>query len=402
MYIAVFTHYMHPDDLTNSRLLLDAAIGFVDRGHRVRFLSAKPMSKGLEPELPESLSITRHWAPRLDRRGIKRRLLISSVVAGLVFIRLLFSRKPDVVLVDTVMPLQGLCVWAVSKLRGHKYVYLATEIFPDAAVALNALRPGGFVTRIWDFTNRLVYGRASAVIVIGPRLREKVARHLTGGMEDHKLHVVHNWADPDEMKPVSKSDNWWIKEQGYEGKFIVLYSGNMGLSHDLGTLVEAADILRDEEKLQIILIGEGPSKAELVSEVDRRQLPNVAFLPYQPAEVLPFSLTSGDLSVVTLAPRMDELTIPSKLYPAMAGGQAILALVGPGTEVGEMTIEHGIGIRVSQGDVAGLVSELSRLLADSDQVEEMKVRSRRVFEENYTRDHSISAYVSILEEVGGP
>ena len=378
---------------------MDAARGFVDRGHKVTLLAASSISKGSEPQFPTDLSIKRHWVPGLDRRGIKRRLLLSATVALLVFFRLLFSRKPDVILVDTVMPLQGLCVWAISRLRGHKYVYLATEIFPDAAIALGVLKSDGPIARIWDFTNRLVYGRARAVIVIGPRLRHKVARHIEDGIGNPKLRFVHNWANPDEIKPVPKSENWWVKEQGLEGKFIVLYSGNMGLSHDLGTLIEAADVLRDQDNLKIVLIGGGPSKAWLATEVERRQLPNVVFLPYQPVDVLPFSLTSGDLSVVTLAPRMDALTIPSKLYPAMAAGQAILALMGPGTEVGEMTLEHEIGIRVTQGDVDGMVSELKRLLADPDKVEHMKRRSRKIFEENYTREHSVNTYVSILEEV---
>lgn len=399
MKIAVLTHYIHPDVFTNSRLLMDVARGIAKHGHEVTFLSASPTSKEVEPELPAGVSVKRHWAPKLDRQGIKRRLIISATVSVLVFIRLLFNRKPDVILVDTVMPFQGLCIWAISRLRGHKYVYLATEIFPDAAVALGVLRPGGTMSRIWDFTNRLVYGRAVAVIVIGPRLRHKVARHLDRGIDSPKLHVVHNWADPNEIKPISKSDNWWVKEQGLEGKFIVLYSGNMGLSHDLGTLIEAADELRDEKKLSIVLIGEGPSKSKLVTEAKRRSLKNVVFLPYQPAEILPFSLTSGDLSVVTLSTEMEKLTIPSKLYPAMAGGQAILALMGPGTEVGEMVLEHEIGIRVTQGDVTGLVSELKRLLTEPRKVNEMKLQARKVFEKNYTRERSVGAYIRILESV---
>ena len=150
-------------------------------------------------------------------------------------------------------------------MRGHRYVYLATELYPDAAVALGFIRSGGIIERIWDYSNRLVYGRASQVIVIGPRLREKVARHLEGGVEAPKLNVVHNWADPTEIRPVIKSENWWLTEHGLDDKFIVLYSGNIGLSHDLGTLISVAEILSDRDDLRIVVIGEGPHKAILVS-----------------------------------------------------------------------------------------------------------------------------------------
>jgi len=317
-------------------------------------------------------------------------------VSFLIFVRLLFTRKPSVMLVDTTSSFLGPCAWLISKLRGHQYVYLATELYPDAAVALGIIGSGGIVERVWDFSNRLVYGRASRVIVIGPGLRHKVARHLEDGSDSEKLRVVHNWSDPDEIKPLEKSDNWWAKEQGLEGKFVVLYSGNMGLSHDLGTLIDAAEILKDRDDLRIVLVGQGPSKAKLVASAEAKNLRNVVFLPYQPVEVLPFSLSSGDLSVVTLAPKMDHLTIPSKLYPAMAAGQAVLALMGPGTDVGELVIEYNIGIRATQGDAVALAAQLVRLLDDPELVQSLKSRSRRVFEENFTREMSINAYLEIL------
>jgi glycosyltransferase involved in cell wall biosynthesis len=398
MKIAVLTHDMHPDVFTNSRLLLDAAYGFAERGHEVTFYSASPLSKEPEPEFQYGISVLRHWSPRFDRVGIKRRLTNSAVVAFLIFIRLLFTRKPTVMLVDTTSSFLGPCAWAISLVRGHRYVYLATELYPDAAVALGVIREGGIVDRIWDFSNRLVYGRASRVIVIGERLRHKVARHMKGGAEAEKLKVVHNWSDPNEMKPVEKSENWWVKEHGLEDKFVVLYSGNMGLSHDLGTLIDAAEILRDRDDLRVVLIGQGPSKEKLVADAEAKNLGNVVFLPYQPVEVLPFSLSSGDLSVVTLATKMDALTIPSKLYPAMAAGQAILALMGPGTDVGEMVVEYEVGIRATQGDAVSLANELVKFLDDPEMVQVLKTRSRSVFEENFTRDMSIGTYLDILEE----
>jgi glycosyltransferase involved in cell wall biosynthesis len=95
---------------------------------------------------------------------------------------------------------------------------------------------------------------------------------------------------------------------------------------------------------------------------------------------------------------MDALTIPSKLYPAMAAGQAILALMRAGTDVGEMVVEYGIGIRATQGDAVSLANELVKFLDDPEMVQVLKTRSRSVFEENFTRDMSIGTYLDILEE----
>ena len=189
-----------------------------------------------------------------------------------------------------------------------------------------------------------------------------------------------------------------MTEHGLDDKFIVLYSGNIRLSHDLGTLISVAEILSDRDDLRIVVIGEGPNKARLVSEAKTKNLKNVLFLPYQPVEVLPFSLSSGDFSVVRLATRMYQLTIPSKLYPAMAAGQAILALMGPGTDVGEMVIEYDIGIRVAQGDSEGMAKELVSLLNDPERVLSLNSHSRMVFEQNCTREISIGLYLEILDK----
>ena len=102
--------------------------------------------------------------------------------------------------------------------------------------------------------------------------------------------------------------------------------------------------------------------------------------------------------MVRLATGMDQLTIPRKLYPAMAAGQAILALTGPGTDVGEMVIEYDIGIRVTQGDSEGMAKELVSLLNDPERVLSLKSHSRMVFEQNFTRKISIGLYLEILDK----
>jgi colanic acid biosynthesis glycosyl transferase WcaI len=399
--IAIMMHDFHPNETTNARLLLDCASAMMDRGYQIEVYAAQPKPSVARNEVMSGVKVRRFFSPQRDHRKVIGRLINTFTVSFLMFWRLLFVPRPAVLLVDTTSPFIGPVAWLLHVLRGWKYVYLATELYPDAAVALGYLKNRGIIDRIWDASNRLVYGAASSVIVIGPLLRDRVARHLPGGAEDPRLVVIHNWADGNSIKPVPIKDNPFRQEHGWGDKIVILYSGNMGLSHDLETVVSAAGKVRDLERIQFVFIGNGPKRAILTQMTADLDLENVAFLPYQPTEVLPFSLSSGDLSIVTLGSGMDRLTIPSKLYPALAAGQAILALSGEDTDLGGIVTEYGFGVRITPGAVDDLASMLRTVDADNGTLKEMKRRAREAFETEFTREISTSAYAEVLRRAAG-
>ena len=118
-----------------------------------------------------------------------------------------------------------------------------------------------------------------------------------------------------------------------------------------------------------------------------------------PQEALPYSLTCGDISLVTLEKGIEGLSVPSKLYSSLAAGLAIIAVVGPGSEVGDVVEENHCGYRVSQGDVDGLVGAIEALHSDPRLLADMRKKARACFEENFTRAMSIERYGSLLQSV---
>jgi glycosyltransferase involved in cell wall biosynthesis len=130
-------------------------------------------------------------------------------------------------------------------------------------------------------------------------------------------------------------------------------------------------------------------------------LSNVMMLPYQSIEALPYSLTCGDMSLVTLRRGMEGLSVPSKIYSSLAAGLAILAVAGPSSEVADIVEENECGFRVSQGDVDGFVEAVERLYHGRGLLEKMKGQSRACFESNYTRSMSIGRHVQVLRAVAG-
>ena len=299
---------------------------------------------------------------------------------------------------DTTSPFLALVALLLRYIRGWRFVYLATELYPEIAIALGYVGERNLMTRLWQFTNRRVYAAASRVIVIGERLRGVVSKYAPPGTEAQKITVIHNWADGQRIKPIPEEDNPFCREHELIGKIVVLYSGTLGRSHDIDTVVLAAQHLQDLPDLKFVFIGQGAGWSRLVQFVEERGLTNVALLPFQPEDVAPFSLASGDLSIVTLQPGVDTLTIPSKLYSSLAAGQGILVMMGEASDTSDLVRQHEVGFRVSKGDVESMIAELRWLYDDRPLLEAMKLRARKTFDDYYGLERAVDEYALVLHE----
>jgi glycosyltransferase involved in cell wall biosynthesis len=264
------------------------------------------------------------------------------------------------------------------------------------AVKLGYLSEKGLIAKIWERVNRAIYSRADFIAVLGEYMEKEVRKKLK---DPGKIRVIHNWADKDFIKPIKKEENWFCEKYGLEKRLVVLYSGNIGLFHDLETVILAANRVKDKRDIVFVFIGEGGKKAKLMKMVEDLKLNNVLFLSYQPKENLPLSLTSGDISVVSLEKGIEGLAVPSKLYTSLAAGQAILGLVGEKSEIADVIKKYNCGFRVDQGDVEGLIKILERLYNDQKLLNEMKSNARKCFEENFDKAMAIDKYFEIVREV---
>jgi glycosyltransferase involved in cell wall biosynthesis len=400
--LSMLTQYFYPEVPGTAQISTDLALGLKDAGFDVSVYTGQPAfleSRRLPArEEYRGLRIHRAYSRRLSRRGSTSRLLNGATVATITLFNLLRQGKPDVVLVDSTSPFLLVAAWLLRHLRGVPYVFVVHDVYPDIAIQLGVVKPRAVTTRIWRATYRRVYDAAAHVVVLGPRMRDVVRRSLR---PEHwnKVNVIPNWADGDSIVPRSREDNPMRKQLGLADKLVVLYSGNIGLSHDMDTLVEAADRLREQQDLRFLLVGGGGRREAVADMLRRKDLKNVIMLPYQPLEKLPYSLTCGDISVVTLERGIEGLSVPSKLYSSLAAGLAILAVMGPGSEVGDVTEGYRCGYRVAQGDVEGLVGAIRALHADPSLLADMRNRARACFESSFTRKMSISRYVSLLRAV---
>ena len=182
------------------------------------------------------------------------------------------------------------------------------------------------MVQLWRAINRQVWLNAKGIIVLSPAMKQRVVANCPQIAD--KISVIHSWANPDLIVPITKQENWFAWKHNLVNTFTVLYSGNMGRCHDIDTMLEAAKELQDEP-IHFVCIGGGAKRDELIKEVNRLGLNNFTFLPYQDKQVLPYSLTACDLSLVSVDESTEGLVVPSKLYSALASGRPVAVICSP-------------------------------------------------------------------------
>ena len=253
---------------------------------------------------------------------------------------------PDVVVSLTDPPIVGLAALWAARRAGARFVFLCEDIFPEVATLLADFHNPA-VNGALDRINRYLLRSADGIVALGDRMRRRLVEEK--GADPARVHIIHNWADCEAIVPGPK-DNAFSREHGLADRFVLMHSGNVGLSQNLDVLVEAADRLRSKERLTIAIVGDGSRRRELEAMAAARGLTNVRFLPYQPKALLHDSFASADAFLVSLKAGIEGFIVPSKVYGILAAGRPYIAATDPSSEPAQIARESGCGLVAAPGD----------------------------------------------------
>ena len=253
-----------------------------------------------------------------------------------------------------------------------KYSILIYDLYPDSLFSQGFVKRDSFIAKWWAKKNRKVFAKANHVFTISDDMKRTVAQYI----DEAKISVVYNWAHNEHLMPVAKADNSFLKEHGLEDKFIVLYSGNMGMTHDIDVLVDVANELKENTAIHFLFIGEGAKKEIIEKKIADYQLTNCTVLPFQPLEVLPYSMGAADIAVVTTDANQTGLSVPSKTYSYLSVGAVLMCLADKNSELGRMVVDNNIGACFNRSELDKMVSFVSEMASDSQKLDQYKKNSR--------------------------
>ena len=340
-------------------LFIDIANAFSSNGFETKLLTGQ--IEKTYAEVNDNV-ITQQYI-EYDRRTSIKRILSWTIFTIQIFFKLLFSNHKQPLLLVSNPPMGPFVGLMMHKLFKQPYSVLIYDIYPDALVNFGVVKEDSFIVKIWGRLNRSLLNKADKVFTIskymGDTLKTYYERH-------DNMVIIPNWVNNNFIKPIPKSENWFVAKHNLQDKFVVLYSGNMGVTHDIESIIEAADKLKSQKQIQFVLIGDGTKKEKIEQMINDKKLNNVLLLPFQDAEVVPFSMASADISIVTLAEGAGSLSVPSKTYYMMATGSAIIAVAQTDSELVHLVDEYKIGVSVTPRDFTSLASTIVALSQDTE------------------------------------
>jgi glycosyltransferase involved in cell wall biosynthesis len=303
-------------------------------------------------------------------------------------------RRPVDVVYAILPPLPlGVSAYAIAKTSGARLVVDVQDIYPDIAVALNYLRNPAAVA-FFRRMERWIYARAEGIVVISEGFRHNL---LGKGVAPEKVHIVPNWADPDEIVP-GPADNAFRRETGtHNGELLVLYSGGLTHNADMQPVLDAAAQLRGLP-IRFAIVGDGVQKRALVEKAASAGLENVKFYPFQPIERYGEVLAAADVTLVTLNSAATLASVPSKIYKQMAAARPIVAITNPGNELSRLVTDAQCGVTVPPGDAERLAHVLRDALHRRAAFAEMGQRGRAYLERNCSRKTCVARIEAVLVE----
>jgi colanic acid biosynthesis glycosyl transferase WcaI len=304
--------------------------------------------------------------------------------------------RPDVVVAMTDPPIIGLAGYLAARRFRVPLVMYYQDIFPEAGRLLEDFH-SATVDQSLEKVNRFLVRKANRIVALGDTMQRRLVEGK--GADPQKTVVIHNWADCSEIVPGPKR-NPFSERNGLADKFVVMHSGNLGLSQAPEILLGAATRLRHIADLQMVIVGEGVKKAPLVEHVRQSSLQNVRFLPFQPKETLKESFAAADVFVVSLKRGLAGVIVPSKLYGILAAGRPYVAAVEGDCEVAAITREYECGLVAEAENPEDLAEKLLILYRDRDLARRMGENARRAAL-RFDRKVGVRAYYEMLRGVAG-
>ncbi len=326
-------------------------------------------------------------------KGFSRRILdyVSFMLSAILFGA--FERRPDVVIGTSPQFFAALGAWVLSILKWRPFVFELRDLWPASIVTVGAMKKG-LTIRFLEKLELFLYRRATLIVSVTESFVDDLASR---GIARSKISVVRNGVDLELFRPMPRSE-LTEGELRLKGKFVVAYLGTHGLAHALRNVLEAAKLLRENDEIVFLFVGDGAEKQELLQLASKWNLPNVRFVDSVPKDQMPAIWSVTDIALVHLKDDPVFATvIPSKIFEAFGVGKPIL-IVQPEGEAVDIVQEAGAGEWIPPEDPVALRDGILRLKSDSALLRNTAMASNTAAK-RHSRDNLASKMLSLLENL---
>lgn len=409
--LLMFAHYYYPDVASTGQILQDQAEGMLDE-FDVTVICVVPSYSGeIAPEYKtkrfyyENINGVRVIRVRVPEFTKSNKLSRIKNIVSYFFGALAACRKSgpqDLIFTISQPPVLGGLLGAIGKRMKHaKMIYCIQDFNPEQTIAVSYSK-NKFILKMMMIADKHSCKASDLVVTVGRDLVETLKNRF--GNKNVPNHImINNWIEEKEIYPLPTDHERVLafrKKYKLLDKFVIMYSGNIGLYYDLENLIKVIEEFRpgtktaDGREVVFAFVGAGTLKEQLVDYVKEHKMTNVSFIPYQDKEDLIYSLNAADVHWCVNAKGIKGVSCPSKYYGIAACGKPVLGVLEEGSEVRMIIEETGCGLVSEPGDYSAVERNIQRFLdsADTSKIHEMGQNGRDNLMRNLTKDISVGKY----------
>ena len=238
-----------------------------------------------------------------------------------------------------------------------KHYLILRDIWPEAFNLFNIEKHHPIVYSFFRRQERILY---SVSDIIGCMSEGNIDFVRKSNPEtEKKLRLLYNWGV--ETSPVSTTSDVRQKYD-LEGKFVLIYGGNMGIPQGLDNILKLASMVKDKTDVVFLLIGRGEDKERIRGEVNRLDLKNVRIMNFLPKTDFESILHISDVGLISLNEKLKTPSIPSKTISYWSLRMPIMAIVDRVTDYGPNIIDK------SQSGLWAYADDDERILYNFEQL----------------------------------
>lgn len=314
-------------------------------------------------------------SPKHDSRSFKSRLICWVKHYRFVMSWAKRNRNThyDLIFAVSNPPINSFIGLKLKKMFHAPFIYMNWDLYPQVIEESISNPIVQIVCKGWNWWNSRNYPKIDRMLTIGSVMAESMVKPLKIPIHVEVLPIA---VDTDYLKPIPKTKNPFCIENDLIDKFVVLYSGKMGLGHNIELILEAAEKLKENKGICFVFIGEGPKYPVVENFIKEHHSENIKLFPLQPGDVFPYSMACGDVGIVTQEAKTAHLFMPSKTYSMMACGQAVLGIGTDHDDLYRLIQSNKLGICITNQSTDELTERIRKLSDTTDIIDSYQHNAR--------------------------
>ena len=401
--LLIYAHYFYPDVASTGQILAELAEGMID-AFDITVICVVPSYSGVIEEKYKSkriyiedykgIKLVRVRVPEFKKSNKVSRIknLLAYFFNSLIATAKI--EKQDYIYTISQPPILGGVLGVLGKwIKGGKLIYNIQDFNPEQTIAVGYAKNKLLLNTVMA-VDKFSCKNSDKVIVVGRDMQETLKNRFNNKKVPSNV-FINNWINEKEIYPLEQNHPKIVafkEKYNLQDKFIIMYSGNIGLYYDLENIIKVIGEFKDREDVVFAFIGDGTVKSKIEEYVTNNKLNNVTFIPYQDKADLIYSLNAADIHWVVNAKGIKGVSVPSKLYGVMAAGKPVLGVLDEGSEARLIVEECNCGVCIEPGNYIEISNNIEYILNNKELIKSLGRNGRKYLEVNLTKDVSINKY----------